>query len=146
MLKTSIFYASTSVMHLYSIVNKNRESRRFDPRPFFNKTKRPRGSSAAGREEKQNFAKAPSSEYKLTSFPSPVRQAKHLTLYCCDNCGATVAETWNVMDIYTIHLLLRGTIVNRTYGIHKNLPGTRYRFHQFYQQYLVLFTTWYGPP
>ena len=32
--------------------------------------------------------------------------------------------------------LLRGTIVNRTYGMHKKpIPGT---FHHFYYQYLVL--------
>ena len=39
-----------------------------------------------------------------------------------------------------MHTLLRGTIVNRTYGVHKNLPGTWYIFTYFYSQYLVLFT------
>ena len=37
-------------------------------------------------------------------------------------------------------VLLRGTIVNRTYGTHKILSGTWYIFSYFYFQYLVLFT------
>ena len=45
-----------------------------------------------------------------------------------------------VLPTTTVFLLLRGTIVNRTYRILKNLPGTWYVFNHFYKQYLVLLT------
>ena len=43
-----------------------------------------------------------------------------------------------VILLYQQPLLLRGGIVNRTYGTHKNLQG--YMFNHFYEQYLVLLT------
>ena len=45
-----------------------------------------------------------------------------------------------LLMVLLVLLLLRGTVVNRTYGLHKNLPGI----------YLTIFTIfgpiYYGPP
>ena len=49
-----------------------------------------------------------------------------------------VRESFLAWCVMRVKYVLRGTVLNRTYGTHKNLPGTYLVF--FYYQYLVLFT------
>ena len=53
----------------------------------------------------------------------------------------TKVEVLHVDQACNLLLILRGAIVNRTSGTHKNL----YIFTYFYKQYLVIFTTVWSP-
>ena len=48
-------------------------------------------------------------------------------------------ESLGTDDGVITSVVLRGTILNRTYGTHNNLPGTWYMFRYFYYQFSVVF-------
>ena len=67
---------------------------------------------------------------------SPMSYIPRIVLSLPDDGGCNLTETGNGNGDRNGYILLRGTIVNRTYGIHKKT----YIFDQFYKQYLVLLT------